>query len=172
MKTLKKIIYAMPGLLLFFTSCSKDDDDIIVTQSNVVIVGHNIFSPETWHSDSVYIIPSTVKIDASLTIQAGTIIKFYSGEGLEVWENGTINAIGGKDSYILFTSIKDDIGGDNNKDLLATTPSPGDWGSITLGEQNNSHFSHCIFSYGGGDNNTGVLDLGENYSEIENCKFV
>jgi hypothetical protein len=137
-----------------------------------VVVDYNIFTPRTWYADTIYIIPSTVKIDASLTIEAGTIIKFQAEAGLELWENGTINAIGEKDNYIVFTSIKNDIRDDSNNDLLATVPTAGDWDFIDLGEQNNSQFEHCIFSYGGGNECSGVLELGENYSKVENCLFI
>jgi len=114
-------------------------------QSNVVIVDYNIFEPRVWYSDSIYVVPDIVKIDAVLTIQAGTIIKFHADGGLEVWDNGTINAIGLNDSKILFTSIKDDTGGDTNNDLAGTTPNSGDWDIVDLGDQNGSQFKYCNY---------------------------
>ena len=157
-------------LLIGFVSCSEDDPKP-EPKSNVVIVDYNIFEPTIWYSDSIYVIPNSVNIDAVLTIQAGTIIKFYADAGLEVWVDGTINAIGSKDKSILFTSIKDDTGGDTNGDLIVTQPNAGDWTFIDLGDQNGSQFMYCIFAYGGNDNYSGVLELGSNYSKVEYCLF-
>ncbi|MCD4683039.1 MAG: hypothetical protein K8R86_07125, partial [Bacteroidales bacterium] len=105
MKT-KNLIYLSIVLIVGLASCEKDDPAPPAPpapQSNVVIVDYNIFNPAIWYSDSIYLIPNTVKIDASLTIQPGTIIKLQADAGIEVWGNGTINAIGLQDSVIIFT---------------------------------------------------------------------
>lgn len=171
----KNLIYLSIALVIILASCSKDDDEADSTPdpegSNVVIVDYNIFNPAIWYSDSVYLVPNNVKIDASLTIQAGTIIKFSGDSGLEVWNNGTITAMGTQDSVITFTSEKDDIGGDTNNDLSATAPNAGDWRLVDLGGQNGSQFQYCIFRFGGNDNYSGVLELGSNYSKVEHCVF-
>lgn len=171
----KNILYiAMLFLATFLlSSCGDDDDDVnpSTPTSNVVVVDYNIFEPTIWYSDSIYIVPNSVKIDASLLIQAGTLIKFHSGAGLEVWENGTIKAIGTKDSLIVFTAIKDDLGGDHNGDNNVTAPSAGDWDFVDLGYQNGSAFSFCVFMYGGTEGYTGVLELGVNTSTVEHCIF-
>jgi hypothetical protein len=172
MKTTRNLFYLALSILFLFSSCSKDEDEDPIEERNEVAVDYNIFTPRTWYADTIYIIPSTVKIDASLTIEAGTIIKFQADAGLELWNNGTIKAIGEKDNYIVFTSIKDDIGKDSNNDSQKSVPSAGDWDFIDLGEQNNSQFDHCIFAYGGGNDCSGVLELGENYSKVENCLFI
>ncbi len=173
MKT-KNLIYLSIVLMVGLVSCEKDDPAPPAPpapQSNVVIVDYNIFEPRVWYSDSIYVVPDIVKIDAVLTIQAGTIIKFHADGGLEVWDNGTINAIGLNDSKILFTSIKDDTGGDTNNDLAGTTPNSGDWDIVDLGDQNGSQFKYCKFLYGGNNNYSGVLELGFNYSKVEYCIF-
>ncbi len=173
MKT-RNLFYLGIIIALSFTSCSENDvpnPPLPPDATNVVIVDYNIFTPRTWYADSVYLVPNTVKIDASLVIEAGSIIKFYSGSGLEVWDNGTIKAIGNKDKQILFTSIKDDIGGDHNKDGNATSPLPADWDLVDLGSQNGSQFQYCIFVYGGNESYSGVLELGENFSKVEYCLF-
>ena len=174
MMKLKKLIYLSIVLVVGLLSCEKDDPAPPAPpapQSNVVIVDYNIFEPRVWYSDSIYVVPNTVIIDAVLTIQAGTIIKFHADEGLEIWDNGTINAIGLSDSQILFTSIKDDTGGDTNEDLAGTTPNSGDWNLVDLGDQNGSQFKYCVFRYGGNDNYSGVLELGYNFSKVEHCIF-
>ena len=173
MKT-KNLIYLSIVLMVGLVSCEKDDPAPPAPpapQSNVVIVDYNIFNPAIWYSDSIYLIPNTVKVDASLTIQPGTIIKLQADAGIEVWGNGTINAIGLQDSVIIFTSEKDDIGGDTNKDLAGSVPNSGDWNLVDLGDQNGSQFKYCVFRYGGNEDYFGVLGLGNNYSKVEYCTF-
>jgi hypothetical protein len=171
MKKLQVLFSVLLVTILLF-SCSNDDPQPSGSGDfNVVIVDYDITEPAIWHSDSVYIVPVNVKINASLVIQPGTLVKFKSEAGIEVWENGTIIAIGEKDSLIVFTSFKDDLGGDHNKDGFSSIPGIGDWDYISLGDQNGSEFSHCVFKYGGGQLNSGVLDLGTNYSKIQHCTF-
>jgi len=165
-----KLIYLSIILLVGFASCTEDDPKP-KPNSNIVIVDYNIFEPAVWDADSIYYVQSTIKIDATLTIEAGTVIKFKADAGLEVWENGTINAIGTENNTILFTSIKDDTGGDTNVDASGTTPNSGDWSLVNLRDQNGSQFVYCVFTYGGDNNNTGVLDLGENSSKVDHCLF-
>lgn len=169
---LQKLIILSIVLALGILSCKKDDPvPPVVTGSNVVIVDYNIFNPAIWYSDSIYLIPNNVKVDALLTIQPGTIIKFQEDGGIKLWENGRINAIGLEASVIIFTSEKEDIGGDTNNDSDGSIPNPGDWNQIDLGDQNGSAFKYCIFRYGGNEDYSGVLALGNNYSKVEYCLF-
>ncbi len=168
MKT--KIIIALTIIsLIGISSCDKDDPEYDL--SSVVIVDYNIFEATTWNADSLYVVPNSIKVDALLTIEPGTIIKFHPGSGLEVWENGTISALGSSTDGIVFTSIKDDIGGDTNEDESGTSPDAGDWVNIDLGNQNGSQFIYCTFSYGGNSSYFGTLNLGSNYSKVDNCTF-
>ncbi len=171
MKT-KFSIYFCIAILFAFFSCSEDEPNAPKPNSNIVIIDYSIFESETWYADSIYVLPNEVNIDATLTIEAGTIVKFKSESGLDVWENGTINAIGSENAPIIFTSYKDDIGGDTNGDKEGTKPTAGDWNAIDLGYQNGSQFVYCTFTYGGNDRYSGVLELGTNYSKVNNCTFV
>jgi hypothetical protein len=117
-------------------------------------------------------LPNGVKINAALTIQAGTIIKLGSLEGIDVWDDGVINAVGTSSLPIVFTSIKDDThGGDINNDGDGTTPSPGDWGNIDLGYSNGSTFQFCEIYYGGNTSVYGTLNLGTGTSNVNHCTF-
>jgi Secretion system C-terminal sorting domain len=96
------------------------------TAPNVVNVTANITANTTWSSNNVYYLKTQiyVKNNATLTIQAGTIIiadKSAVGAGLFVTKGAKLNAIGTAVNPIVFTS--DQPAGSRNK---------GDWGGIIL----------------------------------------
>lgn len=101
-------------------------------------------------TSSPYVVPSLFEIQsgATLTIEPGTVIKFY-GTSAGLAASGNIIAQGTADDPIVFTSFKDDAyGGDVNGDATSTAPSAGDWGTLSL-LGNGSVFDHAIIRYGG-----------------------
>jgi hypothetical protein len=174
---MKKIVLfiSLLSLIIIQFGCEKDDDDGNGNgqQSNVVIIEDDINVPTTWYSDSVYIIESyDLWICNTLTIQAGTLIKFKSERYMSVSVDGTITAIGTDDKPIIFTSIKDDVhGGDHNKDSDNSSPNPGDWGELLV-EGNGSTFNYCHFYYGGGGSYLSTLNIYDVTAEISHCKFI
>ncbi len=137
-----------------------------------------------WISGNVYQVPScvvTVASEATLTIEAGTVVQFGSGiSGMII--SGTLIAIGTDASPVVFTSSNDnsDSGGGN-------TANPGDWWGIVLREGSVATFDYTHIRYAGSDlfqsayadpmNNSGYnraqLDvrnasLAMNHSEIVN----
>ncbi len=113
--------------MLFVVSCSDDDEPTTVTETVTetineledgvgVFVESNITADVTWSSDSVYVLAGRIAVEsgATLTIEAGTIIKGEAGTGanataLIVAQGGTLNAAGTASAPIIMTSIADEI---------------------------------------------------------------
>jgi hypothetical protein len=163
------------SLMILSISCNKDDDpDPSVNQSNVVNIDDDITEVSTWYADSVYIINDyNLYISNTLTIQAGTLIKFKNKSSAVYLESGgTIIANGTSDKPIIFTSIKDDAhGGDHNKDGVATQPSREDWGYISTNDENGSIFNYCEFYYGGNSSYSSTLEVYGNNIQVTHCTF-
>lgn len=158
MKKLKIILFA---LLIGFVSC--DEDDTTDPTLTVNEVTDNITSNTTWETNNVYIIDGTLYIDgATLTIEAGTIIKFKEGAQIEVGSSETGSAIianGTSDDPILFTAY-------------AATPSAGDWDAIFFesGTASTTNLAYCTFEYGGGYSTSyGTINLSDAEITMTNC---
>lgn len=113
----------------------------------------SITANETWSSSSVHRITCdvTVGTGVTLTIGAGTVVKFNYGNSLII--DGTLKAVGTGALPIYFTSEKDDTpGGDTNGDGSSTVPNPGDWSAVEFRDPSsdaNSIIDHAIIRYGG-----------------------
>jgi hypothetical protein len=145
---------------------------------NIVEITSNITSNTTWKKENVYVIKKWIYIQAALTIEAGTVIKFESSVYLDIdgANGGLVIAQGSALEPIIFTSIRDDVhGGDTNEDGNLTQPAAGDWRLIEINGTNNaSIFSYCQFLYGGGQpgDATHTIDLNSGTSvNITNCTF-
>ncbi len=124
--------------LITFQSCKKKgcmDDSILVTnydpeakvadescvysytlKTGETVVESNITSDVTWTSDKVWVLPKRISVEsgATLTIEAGTIIKGLPGTGanassLLISQGAKIMANGTSSAPIIFTSTDDEI---------------------------------------------------------------
>ncbi|TXE16291.1 hypothetical protein ES692_13280 [Psychroserpens burtonensis] len=127
----KLVLSALIASSLVFTGCFKDDDTPIILEE-ITIINNNggeqgeacpivavtgaILENTTWTNDNVYQLNQKVVVDngATLTIEAGTIIKGSPGTGslasaLIIAKGSKINAVGTSTAPIIFTSITDNI---------------------------------------------------------------
>ncbi|TWT79454.1 hypothetical protein CA13_08550 [Planctomycetes bacterium CA13] len=102
----------------------------------------------TWTNAEVQEISGdlTVASGVTLTVEPGTIVKLPSANA-HLYVNGSLNAHGTTAEKIIFTSIRDDIGGDTNGDGNATTPGRGNWARIQV--NGTAAISNAEIRYGG-----------------------
>ena len=104
---------------MIFTACKKDEDTTDDTTNNNtgnVIVSSNITANTTWTKDKVYELAGRIAVEdgATLTIEAGTIIKGQAGAAtnataLLIARGGKLMAQGTATMPIIFTSVADEI---------------------------------------------------------------
>jgi hypothetical protein len=117
----------------------------------------------------VYIVTAnmTVPAGATLTVGAGTIVKFNGNVTLSVF--GTLLVNGAPGSEAIFTSIHDDVGGDHNNNGGATVPVAGQWGRIVFASSSDaSVLNGAIVRYAGAAGNP-ALDLTLSDLTATNC---
>ncbi|MEZ5173816.1 MAG: hypothetical protein R2850_10010 [Bacteroidia bacterium] len=147
MKNNKLVLGTLILAMGAFSSCKKDEvaDPIIPSApSGNVVVTSNISSNTTWTSDKVYQLGGRITVldGATLTIEAGTIIKGEAGTGanataLLVARGGKLNAIGEANKPIIFTSVADeislaDVAAGNFKSPNLNPDVNGLWGGVII----------------------------------------
>ena len=150
--------FSIQGSGVFKSNINTDIRYVLSTQSGA------LSSDQVWLGTYVYHVYDDIVIPngITLTIQAGTIIKFAPYKGITVQPGGRLIAIGTFAQPIYFTSLTDDsVGGDSNGDGNNTTPTVGDWKWIYVNGAEVS-LDHAFILYGGGNgtgswNSTGVI---------------
>lgn len=144
MKTIK--FFAMAAFAAFaLTSCEDDTDDnndSSTTGPSLVSLSGTISNDLTLSKSNIYRLDGRVLVSggATLTIEAGTIIKAAPGSGafasaLVVTRDGMINAQGTATEPIIFTTIADDIQPGQIESPNMDPTNNGLWGGvIILGE--------------------------------------
>ena len=127
--------------LLAFNACSDDDDPApapvpVDPVSETINVTGMLSGANTWTSNNTYILNQKVVVDAgaTLTIEAGTVIKGSAGAGslasaLVVARGGQIFANGTADAPIIMTSVADNL--DGNLDP-SSPDTQGLWGGLLV----------------------------------------
>lgn len=120
---LNKLCVALFGvaLSLSFVSC---DPPIVIEPKDETVITEDIVVDTEWTSDKVYLLDDQfiyVKNNATLTIQAGTVIKGAGKGALIITRGAKIMAIGTPSNPIVFTSNK--AKGERNY---------GDWGGLVI----------------------------------------
>ena len=145
------------------------------------VEGGTIASNQTWGNGGsiVYYIADNVTINANqtLTVQPGTVIKFFTDRALLF--SGNLNAPATADKPIYFTDYRDDaIGGDSNLDGSASNPAPGGWRGIELNNYAGATLNYCVIRYGSSSTaqqanlyKTGEGDLNISNSTISNGAY-
>jgi hypothetical protein len=125
-----------------------------------------ISSPTKWVSPR-YRVECDLRVDALLTIEPGTVVKFGTGYGMSISNTGTVNASGTALAPIAFTSEQDST--DGGQVAEGGSPVAHDWKGITLGASG-STFRHCVFYYAGAGDSA-ALNTGANQVTVTNSVF-
>ncbi|MEX1253121.1 MAG: flexitail domain-containing putative surface protein [Dehalococcoidia bacterium] len=123
------------------------NDSTVTTETNTLAANPGV----------PYVVNSlTIPLGATLTLEAGTILKLTNTSNLPtIGVHGSLVAVGTAQEPIILTSIRDDIaGGDTNGDGESASPLVGDWTFIFLYSGDSSvgssaTFDHAAVRYGG-----------------------
>jgi hypothetical protein len=122
----------------------------VPSASSATAVSGTISQDTTWTADGgPYVVNGlTVENGATLTVEAGTVVKIGYRSGMTV--RGAMDVNGAPGARVTITSVRDDsAGGDTNGDGEATAPSRSDWKTIGVEGLGILHLTDADVRYGG-----------------------
>ena len=106
---------------------------------DVFVVSGMLSSDQTWTADNIYELAGRVIVNAgaTLTIEAGTVIKGREGQGINasalmIARGGKLNAIGTPEKPIIMTSVLDDIMPGGAVGTTLSELDKGKWGGLVV----------------------------------------
>jgi len=134
---------------------SRPKTEVVAGQAaprDIVQVGGVIVTPTTWVSSTLYLVVDNLIVapNITLTIEAGTIVKFVATGDIHLNVQGALDLRGQVGQEVVFTSFRDDTyGGDTNGDgtcpQCVFEPKRGDWYGILM--QTEWGFQNVIVRY-------------------------
>ena len=107
-----------------FETRAYDSDLEIEASESVAVEGGRLQSDTVWSNNVTHLVRQWVIVPngVTLTIQAGTVVKFLPYTGIKVEPGGRVNANGTLTNNIIFTSVSDDTadGDTDGKDVVPT----------------------------------------------------
>ena len=161
MKFSKSIFLILMGFALIFSGCNVvdngtdpgDDPGSGGDQEH----SSNITANETWAKDKIHIIDGYISIsNATLTIEAGTIVKFKENSRIVVGEAGGLLADGTTEAIKFTGNVAQD----------------GYWYYMEFQKTANNaecKLINCTIEYGGGYNSTSAMLFINNKATVKNC---
>jgi len=147
--------YITYELLNYFVNGTATLDNVTLSSNKLVLVSGNVSG--IWTKGNTYRVIGniTVPYNQTLTIEAGSEIKFDGYYSLIV--NGTLLANGSENNYVKFTSNK-------------TSTTDKDWNQILINSSITSKMNYCIIEYGKmhNDNGEALLDV-RGSLDLSNC---
>lgn len=171
---MKKYVLLFCFVSVLVLSCSNPttENPGNTENSSVVEVTDPISSLVKWTADKTYYVNNTIYVElgGTLSIEAGTVVKFNAEGKLLVESGGVIVATGTAAKPIYFTSYRDSSVGEAITDAAGVTAAAGNWQGVFISEGSTSNsFTHCIFTYGG-INRSAVLKI-YGVTTVDSCTF-
>jgi nitrous oxidase accessory protein NosD len=147
------------------------------TFAAVVVYGNLVADNTVWDGvpgqDWAYLIESSVTVPAgkTLTIPAGTVVKFsrWNGGHASLYVDGQLAAQGAAGAPVVFTSDRDDEYGGNTNGDGPSSGYYGDWASIQFREPNAYSLQHVVIRYGGYNYDKMIYVTNEASLSLDQC---